>query len=65
MWEERAAQRSCYRLTITPLTHPPAPLGGGGSRGVRNERVKLNLGRREGENGILVFVFVFHYPNLL
>lgn len=45
--EEGAEVRSCYELTITPISHHPKPLWGR-KFGVRSEGVKLMLaGRRD------------------
>jgi len=41
---QRAAETTCDELTVTPIAHPPAPLGG---RRERN-RVKLSSERKEG-----------------
>jgi len=42
---EGAAETRCDELTVSPIPHPPAPLGGG--RRERKSGVKLSLGRRE------------------
>ena len=42
--EEGAAETTCDELTVTPIPHPPALLGGY----VENLEVKLCPGRREG-----------------
>lgn len=67
--EERVAKTSCYRMTATPIPHSPAPWGLGveEDRGVRYERVRLSLERRERlEGGCLgFFFFASHYPTLL
>jgi len=34
---EGAAETTCYELTTTPISHPPAPLAGGGGREIRSE----------------------------
>lgn len=47
--EEGAKERSSYGLTITPISHHPAPLWGR-KFGVRSEGVKLMLaGKRDGK----------------
>jgi len=43
--EEGAAEGSCCGLTLILIPHPPALLRDGG-RGVSDEGVELNLGRR-------------------
>jgi len=44
--EEGAAERISYGLTVALTLHPPC-CGAGEGRGVRNEGVKLSLGRRK------------------
>jgi len=62
--EEGAAEMKHYELTAIPIPHPPVPLGvwEGGYRGVRNEGVKLSLGRRGYGGGVIVFL-CFSTPN--
>lgn len=51
--EEGAAERNYYVLTVIPPISP-VPLGGRG-RGIRNEGVKLGLGKRGGgEEGLFL-----------
>ena len=60
--EDEVAETMCDELTINPIPHPPAPLGGL----VENPGVKLCLGRREGwREGVLRFGFISHYPTLV
>jgi len=59
--EEGAAETTCDELTITPIPHPPAPLGGGG----RETGVKLSLGREGWGEGVLRSGFISHYPTLI
>lgn len=45
----------------------PAPLGVGEGKGVRNEGVKLSLGKAGGrgrEGGVEIFIFCFSLPKL-
>lgn len=53
--EEGAAERSCYGPTKTHISHPPPPAQEETCRRVRNERLKLSLGKKEGcgESGVL------------
>jgi len=61
------------REELLPTHHNPPPLmhrlgsqglGKGGGK-VRNEGLKLNLGKGGGREGVLVFIFVSHHPTLL
>ena len=58
--EEGTAETKCYRLTTTPIPHPPVPFQG---EEVEKSGVKLSPGRREewGE-GVLRFGFISYYP---
>lgn len=47
--EEGAAETTCDKLTMTHIPHPPVLLQEG--KEVKNSRVKLSLGRREGGGG--------------
>jgi len=56
--EEGAAQTKHDELSVTPIPHLPA-------LEVKKTRVKLSLGRREGQGeGVWRFVLVPHYPTL-
>jgi len=61
--EEGVAETTWDELTLTPIPHPPAPLGGGegGEMGV-----KMSPGSREGwGEGVLRSGFISHYPPLI
>jgi len=61
--EEAVAETTRDELTVTPIPHPPAPLGGEGGR---ETGVKLSPGRREGwGEGVLRSGFISHYPALI
>ena len=60
-----AAETMCDELTITPIPHTPAPLGGGGGS---ETGVKLSLGRREGWGEAVLrsgFIFSLSYSDEL
>jgi len=43
--EEGAAETRCDELTVTPIPHPPAPLGGSE---LEKSGVELSLGKKGG-----------------
>jgi len=63
---KKRAEEKCYELTTTPIPHSPEPLGEEGRRKMKNEGMKLSLGRsgEQGE-GTFSFAFVSSYPTLL
>jgi len=59
------AERNCYDLSTTSIPYPTCTTSSRRGRGkrVRNEGVKLSLGRREWDADVLFsFVFVPHQP---
>jgi len=60
--EEGAAETTCDELTVTPIPHPPVPLGG---RRKRN-RSEAEPGKKGGVGeGVLRSGFISHYPALI
>jgi len=45
--QETMAERNCYGLTKMPISHHPPPIREERYRRVRNERLKLSLGKRK------------------